>query len=323
MNKGGSRIYWPKPKLTIAAFFKGKPGARQALSSRQPGKPVSKGAGGPGNRPPGRPTAGPGGKAANKPGGKSIAAPVAKPVTVPAAKPVAAPRAKPVTTPVAKPVATPAAKPVATPTGRPAAKPAARPAGKSAAKPVAKPVAKPTLAFAIGQVAGKVLPFYKRVAASGQFAGQWSEAVVDLDLSQMEKLLKKASPGIGRHELATNGIGYFVQFPFAKPINAYVSGTTILPGSAQFVFEPEAHQAVAAAVYPLYCSLARDRGFARSLARIIGEDDPEAAAVLIRSRVKAKTLKSVAIESGGVALTFRFPFSKHSYRSLLFQDETN
>lgn len=189
---------------------------------------------------------------------------------------------------------------------------------KSAVKP-ASPV---KLAGVLQYIAKRMLPFYRKVASDGIYARRWSNAVVDTDLDQMDRLLKQASPNIGRHFLGSNGIGYFVDFRFAEPFRGYTNGTTIPPGTVQFVFEPQAHRALAAAVIPFYCSLAGNRKFAQAVAKAIEEDDPERLSMLVRSRVKSKSLKTVGIESTGLAMNFRFTFSKYPYRNLLIKDET-
>lgn len=239
----------------------------------------------------------------------------------PLRKPSAKLPAKPPVRPSGHSAAKPQAKPTVGPSAKPQAKPTAKPPVKPAGKPPRKPLAKPTLAYVLQQVAAKMAPFYKKIAADAAYAKKWSEAVVDSDLDRMERLLKEASPRIGANFPGSNGIGYFIGFPFARPFENYVNGTTIPPGTVQFVFEPDAHRAVAAAVLPLYQSLAADRAFARELAEAIEKNDPEAAAVLVRSKVKARTLKSVAIESQGVALLFRFSFSRYPYRNLLFRED--
>ncbi|MDF2925632.1 MAG: hypothetical protein K0R57_4546 [Paenibacillaceae bacterium] len=195
-------------------------------------------------------------------------------------------------------------------------------AGRSADKKTVKPEAAATLASVLQQTARKMAPFYRKVADSAPYARKWSEAVVELDLDGMERLLKIASPRIGRNYPATNGIGYFISFPFPDPVKSYSSGTTIPPGTVQSVFEPEAHRALAEAVYPLYRSLSLSRSFAQAVAAAVEGDDPEAAAALVRAKVKSKSLRTVGIESGGVALSFRFSFSKYTYRNLLIRDET-
>src|SRR5690606_13401231 len=86
------------------------------------------------------------------------------------------------------------------------------------------------------KTAVSMLPFYRAVATSKSFATMWSRAVVTANLDMMKKLLDSAAPQAARQGLGTNGIGYFVDFVFAKLV--YTNGTTIPPGTVQFVFEP-------------------------------------------------------------------------------------
>lgn len=178
------------------------------------------------------------------------------------------------------------------------------------------------LAAALHKLARRMTPFYRTVAVSPRFARRWSEAVTELDLDRMLKLLKEASPKIGTVFPGTNSIGYFISFPIPDPVGPYANGTTIPPGTAQSVFEPRAHRAVAEAVLPLYRTLSVNRLFTRALARAILEENGEAAASLVRSRVRSTALRSVSISGGGITLSFRFAFSKHTYRNLLFRDVT-
>ncbi|WP_438444931.1 hypothetical protein [Gorillibacterium sp. sgz5001074] len=176
------------------------------------------------------------------------------------------------------------------------------------------------LASALQKVARRMAPFYRTVAESRKFAERWSDAVTGLELDRMLKLLKAASPRIGTVFPGTNSIGYFVTFPIPDPVGPYANGTTIPPGTTQSVFEPRAHQAVAEAVRPLYRSLAANRAFALSLAKAITDEDAEAAVRLVRSRVKTASLRSVSVDADGIAMNFRFAFTKYTYRNLLFRD---
>jgi hypothetical protein len=194
-------------------------------------------------------------------------------------------------------------------------------AGNGAGRRTArKPEVRLTLDAVLRDISRKMTPFYRKIAVNARYARQWSEAVVALDLDRMERLLKEASPRIGENFPGTNSIGYLVEFPFTGSFEGYGNGTTIVPGTAKDVFEPQAHRAIASAVYPLYRSLGLNRTFARAVAKAIGDNDPEAAAALVRSKVRTAALKSVSIESRGIALVFRFPFSKYTYRNLLIRD---
>lgn len=178
-----------------------------------------------------------------------------------------------------------------------------------------------TLAYVLRQTGKRMAPFYKRAATSEPYVRRFCEAVTETDLDKIEKMIKEASPKIGENFPGTNGIGYFVGLPFAKPIEVYSNGTTIPPGTVQFTFEPEAFRRVAQAVLPLYNRFAKDPGYTRRLAHAIEEKDPEEAAKLVRTVVKDTALRSVTVESLGLALAFRFTFSQYTYRHLLMRED--
>ncbi len=178
-----------------------------------------------------------------------------------------------------------------------------------------------TLAYVLKQTGRKMEPFYRRAATSETYARRFCDAVIESDLEKIEQMLKEASPKIGHTFPGTAGIGFFVGLPFAKPIEVYTNAITIKPGTARLTFEPEAFQRVAQAVLPLYNRFARYPVYTGKLARAMQEKDPEEAAKLIRSVVKDAALRSVALEPYGVALTFRFPFTKYTYLHLLMRDE--
>ncbi|WP_342772886.1 hypothetical protein [Paenibacillus lentus] len=166
------------------------------------------------------------------------------------------------------------------------------------------------------KTAASMLPFYSTVATSKRFATRWSRAVVTANLDLMKKLLAPVAPGAARQGLGVNGIGYFIDFSFPKLV--YTNGTTIPPGSVQFMFEPKVHQAMAQAVLPLYDRLVSDRPFACKLAIAIRRNNSQLVSLLVRSVVRTQALKSVEIEDQGTALTFKFPFSRFKYRNLLY-----
>ncbi len=178
-----------------------------------------------------------------------------------------------------------------------------------------------TLAYVLQQTGRRMEPFYRRAATSETYVRRFCHAVTETDLDKIEQMIKEASPKIGENFPGTNGIGYFVELPFGKPIEVYSNGTTIPPGTVQFTFEPEAFQRVAQAVLPLYNRFAKYPVYTGKLARALQEKDPEEAAKLVRSVVKDAALRSVTLEPYGVALSFRFPFSKYTYRHLLMREE--
>ncbi|MDF2939041.1 MAG: hypothetical protein K0Q90_4414 [Paenibacillaceae bacterium] len=177
-----------------------------------------------------------------------------------------------------------------------------------------------TLAYVLRQTGRRMEPFYKRAATNEPYVRRFCEAVRETDLDKIEQMIKEASPKIGENFPGTNGIGYFVGMPFAKPIEVYSNGTTIPPGTVQFTFEPEAFQRVAQAVLPLYNRFAIAPVYTGRLARAIEEKDPEETARLVRTVVKDPALRSVTLESYGVALSFRFSFTQYTYRHLLMRE---
>ncbi|MNP19546.1 hypothetical protein D3C76_1120830 [compost metagenome] len=177
-----------------------------------------------------------------------------------------------------------------------------------------------TLAYVLKQTGKRMEPFYRKAAASESYVRRFCDAVTETDLDKIEQLIKEASPKIGENFPGTNGIGYFVGLPFAKPIEVYSNGTTIPPGKVQFTFEPEAFQRVAQAVLPLYNRFVKAPVYTGRLALAIEEKDPEEAAKLVRMVVKDPALRSVTLESYGLALSFRFTFTKYTYRHLLMRE---
>ncbi|MNJ41917.1 hypothetical protein D3C77_368620 [compost metagenome] len=167
-------------------------------------------------------------------------------------------------------------------------------------------------------VAASMLPLYRAVATNRGFAIKWSKAVVSANLDLMNKLLSSAAPRAARQGLGINGIGYFIDFSYPRTV--YTNGTTIPPGTVQFVFEPRVHQAIARAVLPLYRKLACDRSFACKLAIAIRRNNTWAVNALVRGVVCTTALKSVRIEDEGIALSFKYSFSRFKYRNLLFRE---
>jgi hypothetical protein len=171
------------------------------------------------------------------------------------------------------------------------------------------------------RTATAMLPFYRRIAGNSSYAAEWTTAVVSADLDLMGKLLSRI-PTLARVEnYGTNGIGYFISFPFPLPVAFYTNGTTIPPGTVQFTFNTATHRSIARSVIPLYRELSINNSFAESLAAAIRRRDSGAVTAMVRSLVKADSLKSVGIEDSGIALLFKTRFSKYPYRNLLFQEK--
>lgn len=164
-----------------------------------------------------------------------------------------------------------------------------------------------------------MLPFYKAIAHNPKYAARWSKAVKSADLAQMQKMLRLVSPSAGK-ELGSNGIGYFISFSLPQSNVNFTNGTTIPPGSVQFLFETRVHRSIARSVLPLYRKMATDRSFALALAKSICQRDTKAVNRMIRLHVSSPALKSVSIENSGYALLFDYKFSKYQYRNLLFRE---
>lgn len=170
------------------------------------------------------------------------------------------------------------------------------------------------------RVATAMLPFYRRIAASPGYAREWTTAIVTADLDLMRKLLSSLPSLAGADNYGTNGIGYFISFPFPLPVAFYTNGTTIPPGLARYTFNTDAHRFIARAVIPLYRELAQNSKFAESLAAAIRRKDVRAVRAKVRGLVKTRALQSITIEENGLALLFCTRFSKYPYRNLLFQE---
>ncbi|WP_248925213.1 hypothetical protein [Paenibacillus hamazuiensis] len=171
------------------------------------------------------------------------------------------------------------------------------------------------------QRAAKImLPFYRAVAGSEAFARRWSRAVTKDDLAGMGRLLRSVSPKASGLPYGSNGIGYFVSFPIANTELQLTNGTTIPAGTVQFFFETRVHRAICRAVLPLYRELARNRAFAIAFAKAVGAEDGAVVRSMVIGLVKTPALISVevGVEQGGVALAFKYKFSKYVYRNLLF-----
>lgn len=174
----------------------------------------------------------------------------------------------------------------------------------------------------VQRMAALMLPFYRTIAVSRSFAVRWSRAVVTTNVNRLSRMLASVSPKTEGLPLSSNGIGYFVSINTNNPDVQLTNGTTIPPGTVQFTFESRVHRAIARAVLPLYCELARNACFARALTKAIRRNDLKAVRKMVRGLVRTPALRSVNIivEDGGLALNFKFKFSKFVYRNLLFRE---
>lgn len=166
-------------------------------------------------------------------------------------------------------------------------------------------------------------PFYQAIAFHKSYANGWSKAVITTNLDKMIRLLTKVSPRAKGMSLGTNGIGYFIGFPVTNPYLEFSNGTTMIPGSTQFTFNPKIHQAVARAILPFYYKLAKNRTFAIALTKAVRSGNEKRVSDLIRSLIRTSALVSVRmdLDGAGISLNFKFKSSKYIYRNLLFIDQ--
>lgn len=169
-------------------------------------------------------------------------------------------------------------------------------------------------------VARGMLPFYKAIAESRLFARQWSRAVAAADLDRMHELLFLAAPFAAKQGFGTNGIGYFIAFELPVSGGYYSNGTTIIPGTAQFVFQPAVHRQMARSLLPFYRELVCNKPYAAAVAKAICRKDRKALEFMVRSLVKSGGLKSVSLEKDGLGLLFKYKSSPYYYRNLLFRE---
>lgn len=174
----------------------------------------------------------------------------------------------------------------------------------------------------IREVAAGMLPLYRAIAYNEAFANRWSKAVVRADLDRMERLLKQVKAEKAASQgLSSNGIGYFISFGISNSQVYYCNGTTIPPGTVQFVFEPGVHRTMARTVLPLYRELADKKcNLAKSLAQAITRNQTRTATCLVRSKIRSSALRSVHVADGGLSMDFKYANSKYVYRNLFFAE---
>lgn len=140
-------------------------------------------------------------------------------------------------------------------------------------------------------IAVTVLPFYRRIVTDSAYARAWTRSVVKAYPHKQEKLFRMVVPTSRRIDFSTNGIGYFFDFKYAKPIYTYANGTSLRPGRVQFDFDTKTHQAIAKTIIPLYRELARNDAFVCRVVRYIRKGKTCQLAKLIRQYVKSPYLK--------------------------------
>lgn len=174
-------------------------------------------------------------------------------------------------------------------------------------------------AHVLRYVARAMLPFYRKIDYNKLYATRWSKAVVTLNLTEMLRLFHLASPLAKKPLPGSFKRGYDVYFEFKGPIDIYGVDTSLPPGTLKLIpQETRAHQEIARAILPLYKALAFNTAVAQVLAKAIRRDDNKAVSFLVRGLVKTPHLRSVKIGGSGVALAFKFAFSKYTYEHLLY-----
>jgi hypothetical protein len=175
-------------------------------------------------------------------------------------------------------------------------------------------------AAVLRKVATIMIPFYRKVAYSGKFSDKWAKSVREAELADMESMLRSVISEQPILSLATNGIGYFIDYPFPKPIYAYTNATSLRPGTTQFTFNSSIHRAIAKAVLPLYTNIARNQQFTALIVKAIRTQNKQLVDLLIRSAIPTPRLVSIEIRYSGFFLGFKYPSSKYVYYNELFRE---
>lgn len=175
-------------------------------------------------------------------------------------------------------------------------------------------------AYAIRKVATVMLPFYRKLAGSRTFSVQWAKAVREADIARMNKLLRSVIGSEPLSALASNGVGWFVDFPLPKPLLVITNGTTIRPGQVQFMFSSTINRAIAKAVIPLYRELICNPSYTALVVKAINTQNETLLNHLIRSTVTSPKLVSVQNDFSGFFLGFKYPTSKYVYVNEVFRE---
>lgn len=168
-------------------------------------------------------------------------------------------------------------------------------------------------------VAKAMLPFYLAIALNNKYATRWSKAVVTINATELMRLFRLASPFAKKPLTGTFKSGYNVYFEFKGPIDIYGTDTLLPPGTIESIpQQTKAHQAIARAILPLYNAMVFNTAYTKVLANAIRRGDSQTVTFLVRLLVKSSYLQSVKIQGSGVALAFKFPFSRYTYEHLLY-----
>jgi hypothetical protein len=175
-------------------------------------------------------------------------------------------------------------------------------------------------AYVLRKVARNMTPFFRLIADNQRYAQCWSKAVVHANATALRRLFRIASPQAKRPLPSTDGRGYLINFEFKGPVPLYGSGTENTSVNGKFIFETRVHRAISRAILPLYVTLAVNPAFARALALAIRLGDVRAVTCIVKSVVTAPQLQSVSIEESGIALAFKYAFSKYRYEHFLLSE---
>ncbi|QJC52011.1 hypothetical protein HGI30_10920 [Paenibacillus albicereus] len=179
----------------------------------------------------------------------------------------------------------------------------------------------PLPASALSRAAGAMLPLYREFLRSRRFAERWSEAVREADLDTLLRLLNRFVPREEVQSFSTNGIGFFVDLRVPPPLERYTNATTIVPGTAQFTFQPEALRLISRAIVPLYRRLASNPSYARLVALAISRNDNARLKRLVLPYARSRYLAGIQIESSGFVLRFKFPGTGLVYLNEFFYEK--
>ncbi|QGG56256.1 hypothetical protein [Paenibacillus sp. B01] len=174
---------------------------------------------------------------------------------------------------------------------------------------------------ALSRTAGVMLPLYREFLRSRKFAERWCEAVREADLDTLLKLLARFVPRRDIQSFSTNGIGFFADVRVEEPFGHYTNATTIVPGMAQFTFQPEALRLISRAILPLYRRLSSNPAYARLVALAVSRSDEGRLRRLVLPYARSRYLAGIHIESAGFYMSFKLPGSRLVYVNEFFQEK--
>lgn len=172
----------------------------------------------------------------------------------------------------------------------------------------------------MAKTAGIMLPLYKQFAGSREFSSTWCQAVREADLQKLQTLLRSQVKSAQVGSLATNGIGFFVDLTFPKPLEYYTNATTIPPGTVQFAFSSEVLRRISRSVLPFYRALCVSPPYAKAVASAIRLGDQQKLNLFVRIYVKSSFLVGVEARLSGLSLAFKYPVDRYIYLNEFFHE---